>query len=201
MNAAWVRGDESALDMMWYLWCGLNSPFSGREFHTFERAFLEDKSTWTEPKNPYFLHWENEAMVSMILEEFGLDRDSGRIINGHTPAKAVKGENPVKAGGKLFIIDGGFCKAYQKTTGIAGYTLIYNSHGLRLKSHRPFEGVGKVLSDNADMESSSIPVERFPHRRYIADTDEGRELQLRREALQALLAAYRDGRLPEGRQS
>ena len=199
VNAAWVQGDKSALDMMWYLWCGKDSPFSGREFHTFERAFIEDKSTWTEPKNPYFLHWENEEMVSMILREFGLDSETGRIINGHTPIKAVKGEKPVKAGGKLFIIDGGFCKAYQKTTGIAGYTLIYNSHGLRLKSHRPFEGVNKVLTDNIDMESSSTPVETFEQRRFIADTDRGERLQLRKQALSELLAAYRDGTIPESR--
>ena len=109
----------------------------------------------------------------MILAEFGLDPDTGHIINGHTPVKARKGESPVKAGGRLFVIDGGFCKAYQKTTGIAGYTLIYSSHGIRLKSHRPFEGVAKVLSENADMESDSVSIEEFPRRRYIADTDEG----------------------------
>ena len=129
----------------------------------------------------------------MILEEFGLDRDSGRIINGHTPVKAAKGESPVKAGGKLLVIDGGFCKAYQATTGIAGYTLIYNSHGLRLKAHRPFDGIARVLAENADMESNSSPVETFPRRRYLADTDGGRRLEERAEALKALLAAYREG--------
>lgn len=193
VTAAWVRHDEKALDMMWYLWCGGDSPFSGRVFHTFERSFVDDKSTWAEPKNPYFDHWESPAMVSMILKEFGLDTEQGRIINGHTPVKAKKGESPIKAGGRLFIIDGGFCRAYQPTTGVAGYTLIYNSHGLRLKSHRPFEGVAKVLSDNADIESTSIPVETFTSRRYIADTDSGRRLQERIEALKALLAAYREG--------
>ena len=148
---------------------------------------MDDKSTWTEPKNPYFDHWEDEDAVRMILSEFGLDPESGHIINGHTPVKATKGESPVKAGGRLFIIDGGFCKAYQATTGIAGYTLIYSSHGIRLKSHRPFEGVAKVLSENADMESDSVPVEFFPTRRYIADTDEGERLRRRIEALNALL--------------
>ena len=103
----------------------------------------------------------------------------------------------MKAGGRLFIIDGGFCKAYQKTTGIAGYTLIYSSHGVRLKSHRPFEGVAKVLSENADMESDSVPVEYFPTRRYIADTDEGERLRRRIDALGALLAAYRTGELQQ----
>ena len=199
VTAAWVRHDESAFDMMWYLWCGCDSPFSGRKFHTFERSYVDDKSTWEEPKNPYFKHWENEEMVSMILREFGLDPEAGRVINGHTPVKARKGESPIKAGGKLFIIDGGFCRAYQPTTGIAGYTLIYNSHGLRLKSHRPFEGVARVLADNADMESSSIPVEAFPVRRYIADTDSGRNLEQRRAALTALIRAYREGSIPQNK--
>ena len=199
VKSAWARGDESALDMMWYLWCGNNSPFSGRVFHTFERAVVDDKSTWVEPKNPYFSHWEDADAVRMILAEFGLDPERGHIINGHTPVKAKKGESPVKAGGRLFIIDGGFCKAYQATTGIAGYTLIYSSHGIRLKSHRPFEGVAKVLSENADMESDSVPVEFFPTRRYISDTDEGGRLRRRIEALNALLAAYRAGQLQQSR--
>lgn len=195
VKSAWAARDESALDMMWYLWCGNDSPFSGRVFHTFERAVVDDQGTWAEPKNPYFDFWEDESVVRMILSEFGLDPDTGHIINGHTPVKAIKGESPVKAGGKLFIIDGGFCKAYQKTTGIAGYTLIYSSHGLRLKSHRPFEGVASVLSDNADIESDSVPVEHFERRRYIADTDEGQRLHRRIEALNALLAAYRSGEI------
>ena len=131
----------------------------------------------------------------MILAEFGLDPETGHIINGHTPVKAKKGESPVKAGGRLFVIDGGFCKAYQKTTGIAGYTLIYSSHGIRLKSHRPFEGVAKVLSDNADIESDSVTIEQFAHRRYIADTDEGAALRRRMAALEELLALYRSGEL------
>lgn len=199
VTAAWVRHDESAFDMMWYLWCGCDSPFSGRMFHTFERSYVDDKSTWEEPKNPYFKHWENEDMVAMILREFGLDPVKGRVINGHTPVKARKGESPIKAGGKLFIIDGGFCRAYQPTTGIAGYTLIYNSHGLRLKSHRPFEGVARVLADNMDMESNSIPVETFPVRRYIADTDSGKNLEWRRAALKALIQAYREGSISQNK--
>ena len=120
VKSAWANHDESALDMMWYLWCGNDSPFSGRVFHTFERAVVDDKSTWEEPKNPYFRFWDDENAARMILREFGLDPDSGHIINGHTPVKAKKGESPVKANGKLFVIDGGFCKAYQATTGIAG---------------------------------------------------------------------------------
>lgn len=197
VKSAWVRGDESALDMMWYLWCGNDSPFSGRVFHTFERAMVDDKDTWAEPRNPYFNYWDDEDTARMILSEFGLDPDTGHIINGHTPVKAKKGESPVKAGGKLFVIDGGFCKAYQATTGIAGYTLIYSSHGIRLKSHRPFEGVAKVLSDNADIESDSVSIEEFPRRRYIADTDEGNGLRRRIAALRELLELYRAGELTQ----
>ena len=197
VKSAWANHDESALDMMWYLWCGNDSPFSGRVFHTFERAVVDDKSTWEEPKNPYFRFWDDENAARMILREFGLDPDSGHIINGHTPVKAKKGESPVKANGKLFVIDGGFCKAYQATTGIAGYTLIYNSHGLRLKSHRPFNGVARVLSNNEDMESDSVQVESFARRRYIADTESGAVLCRRIEALEALLAAYRSGDIQE----
>ena len=144
----------------------------------------------------FYTEWDDNAFTR-YMKEFGLDPDSGHIINGHTPVKARKGESPVKANGKLFVIDGGFCKAYQATTGIAGYTLIYNSHGLRLKSHRPFNGVARVLSNNEDMESDSVQVESFARRRYIADTDSGAVLCRRIEALEALLAAYRSGDIQE----
>lgn len=194
---AWAKHDESALDMMWYLWCGNDSPFSGRVFHTFERGVVDDESTWAEPKNPYFSFWEDEKVVGMILSEFGLDPENGHIINGHTPVKAKKGESPVKAGGKLFIIDGGFCEAYQKTTGIAGYTLVFNSHGLKIKAHKPFEGVAAAIDDNADIESEAVQVERFERRRYIDDCDSGVQLRRRIQALESLLAAYRSGEIQE----
>lgn len=197
VKSAWAKNDESALDMMWYLWCGNDSPFSGRVFHTFERAVVDDKSTWTEPKNPYFSFWEDEKAAGMILSEFGLDPELGHIINGHTPVKAKKGESPIKAGGKLFIIDGGFCEAYQKTTGIAGYTLVFNSHGLKIKSHYPFEGIAAAIDDNADIESEAVTVERFPSRRYIADCDNGVRLRRRIVALESLLEAYRSGEISE----
>lgn len=197
VKSAWAKNDESALDMMWYLWCGNDSPFSGRVFHTFERAVVDDKNTWTEPKNPYFNFWEDEKAAGMILSEFGLDPELGHIINGHTPVKAKKGESPIKAGGKLFIIDGGFCEAYQKTTGIAGYTLVFNSHGLKIKSHFPFEGVAAAIDDNADIESEAVTVERFPRRRYIADCDNGVRLRRRIGALESLLEAYRSGEISE----
>ena len=194
---AWAKHDESALDMMWYLWCGNDSPFSGRVFHTFERGVVDDESTWAEPKNPYFSFWEDERAAGMILSEFGLDPESGHIINGHTPVKAKKGESPIKAGGKLFIIDGGFCQAYQKTTGIAGYTLVFNSHGLKIKAHMPFEGVAAVIDENADIESEAVLVESFASRRYIADCDEGVPMRRRIQALESLLAAYRSGEIQE----
>ena len=178
------------MDKKWNHRYGNDSPCSGRVCNAFERAMVDDKSTWTEPRNPYFRFWDDEKTARMILAEFGLDPDTGHIINGHTPVKAVKGESPVKAGGRLFVIDGGFCKAYQATTGIAGYTLIYSSHGIRL-----FEGVAKVLSENADMESDSVSIEEFPRRRYIADTDEGTVLRRRITALKELLTLYRRGEM------
>ncbi len=197
VKSAWANHDESALDMMWYLWCGNDSPFSGRVFHTFERAVVDDQSTWAEPKNHYFDFWEDEDVARKILCEFGLDADTGHIINGHTPVKAKKGESPIKANGKLFIIDGGFCEAYQKTTGIAGYTLVFNSHGLKIKSHRSFDGIAKAISENADIESDAVQAELFDKRRFIVDTDEGKKLLSRIDALEQLLAAYRTGEIEE----
>ena len=193
------RGSEErqfGMDFLWWLWAGRNSPIFGRDrMTTFERRFIADESTWAEPKNPYFSFWEDEKVADMILTEFGLDPERGHIINGHTPVKAKKGESPVKAGGKLFIIDGGFCEAYQKTTGIAGYTLVYNSHGLKIKSHYPFKGIAKAIDENADIDSDAVQVERFPVRRYIADCDSGEHLRRRIEALEQLLSAYRSGEI------
>lgn len=117
---------QKELDFMWYLWCGSNSPLSGRVVKTFERTFLSDESTWKEPKNPYYRYQDSEPVCRMLLREFGLYSENSHIINGHTPIHVMEGENPLKANGRLIVIDGGFCKAYQKTTGIAGYTLIFN---------------------------------------------------------------------------
>ena len=122
---------QKELDFMWYLWCGSNSPLSGRVVKTFERTFLSDESTWKEPKNPYYRYQDSEPVCRMLLREFGLYSENSHIINGHTPIHVMEGENPLKANGRLIVIDGGFCKAYQKTTGIAGYTLSFNSHGTR----------------------------------------------------------------------
>ena len=121
---AWHEHDQVSLDWMWYLWCGRFSPLSGRVVKTFERTYFADRSTWEEPRDPYFSHTEDPAMCARVLEEFGADVERGVIINGHTPVHAAAGESPVKAGGRLVVIDGGFCQAYHSTTGIAGYTLI-----------------------------------------------------------------------------
>ena len=189
---------QFGMDFLWWLWAGRNSPIFGRDkMTTFERRLIKDESIWAEPKNAYYKYYNDPAVCDVLLREFGLEGPHCHIINGHIPVKSKKGESPVKGGGKLLVIDGGFCKAYQATTGIAGYTLIYNSHGLRLKSHRPFNGVARVLSNNEDMESDSVQVESFERRRYIADTDSGAVLCRRIEALEALLAAFRSGDIQE----
>lgn len=136
------------VDFLWYLWCGQNSPLFGKDaMKTFERYFIDDKETHVEEKNPYYTYCETEESCRMILEEFGLNPNISHIVNGHMPVKTLKGEKPVKGNGKLFVIDGGFSKAYQKETGIAGYTLVYNSYGLKIISHDPFESVEKAVRE------------------------------------------------------
>lgn len=184
---------QKELDFMWYLWCGSNSPLSGRVVKTFERTFLSDKSTWKEPKNPYYRYQDSEPVCRMLLREFGLYSENSHIINGHTPIHVMEGENPLKANGRLIVIDGGFCKAYQKTTGIAGYTLIFNSHGMRLKSHQPFSGMEAALSENLDIDSQSQQVATLDKRLMVADTDTGEMLKEQIADLEDLLTAYREG--------
>lgn len=187
---------QDALDFMWYLWCGSNSPLSGRVVKTFERTFIEDKSTWVEPQNPYYHFQSSETVCRMLLREFGLYSENSHIINGHTPIHVKQGETPMKANGRLIVIDGGFCKAYQKTTGIAGYTLIFNSHGMRLKSHQPFLGMDAALEENLDIDSDSQQVATFEKRMMVADTDTGAELKEQIADLEDLLTAYREGAIP-----
>lgn len=184
---------QKELDFMWYLWCGSNSPLSGRVVKTFERTFLSDESTWKEPKNPYYRYQDSEPVCRMLLREFGLYSENSYIINGHTPIHVMEGENPLKANGRLIVIDGGFCKAYQKTTGIAGYTLIFNSHGMRLKSHQPFSGMEAALSENLDIDSQSQQVATLDKRLMVADTDTGEMLKEQIADLEDLLTAYREG--------
>ena len=184
-------GKEQAMDMMWYLWCGAKSPVFGKDkMTTFEHYFVEDKSTYKEVMNPYYQLSLKEEFCNRLLEEFGLPVEGSHIINGHVPVKLKDGEKPMKAGGKLFIIDGGLSKAYQSTTGIAGYTLIYNSHHLALAEHRPF-----------DPKKESTPkvsvVEKVKSRVMVADTDKGKELKGQIADLKELVAAYREGTIKE----
>lgn len=190
---AYFEPNESRLDFMWYLWCGKKSPLSGRNIKTFERTFIKDKTAWEEEKNPYYRFYQQEEVCARILHAFGLHSPMSHIINGHTPIKVADGESPVKANNRLVVIDGGFCKAYQKTTGIAGYTLIYNSHGMRLKAHQPFESIEKVLEENKDIESTSNFFEMEPERVMIKDTDNGKKILETIRDLELLLAAYRRG--------
>ena len=187
-----------AVDFMWYLWCGERSPLCGRSIKTFERAFVNCPEAWQEPMNPYYRHINDEAVCRRILSAFGLDSPEAHIINGHTPIHVSSGESPVKANGRLIVIDGGFCKAYQKATGIAGYTLISNSHGLRIVAHQPFSSLTRVLA-NDDIHSDSQILWQNRRRCLVADTDNGRQIQQRIRTLEELLNAYRSGLLtPRG---
>ena len=194
---AWHEHDQVSLDWMWYLWCGRYSPLSGRVVKTFERTYLTDRSTWKEPRDPYFRLTEKPEVARRILTEFGADPVHGHIINGHTPVHAADGESPVKAGGLLVVIDGGFCQAYHKTTGIAGYTLISDPRGMRIKAHRPFGTIADVLDLNADIVSDDDRFEIYPSPKTIGDTDTGTQIRGQVEDLRALLDAYRTGLLPE----
>ena len=190
---AFHKHDRNAQDFMWYLWCGAFSPLCGRKTTTFAHIYLRDiTAVLAEPRNPYYAHSQHEETCLRILSEFDLPA-SGHIINGHTPVKVSKGESPVKANGRLFVIDGGFCRAIQKTTGIAGYTLISNSHGLRLMRHDPFTSIEKALERNSDIHTESQMVELYEKRQFVADTDEGEELRETLRDLQDLLEAYRSG--------
>lgn len=194
---AWHEHDQVSLDWMWYLWCGRFSPLSGRVVKTFERTYFADRSTWEEPRDPYFSHTEDPAMCARVLEEFGADVEHGVIINGHTPVHAAAGESPVKAGGRLVVIDGGFCQAYHSTTGIAGYTLIADPEGMRIKAHRPFGSIADVLDLNADIVSDDDRFQRNPRPLFIGDTDTGADIRGQICDLRALLDAYRTGEVLE----
>lgn len=189
--------DQKVIDLMYYFWCGRFSPFSGREFKTFERMYIEDKSTWTEPSDAYYHYCDNENVCNMILEEFSLKTNRGHIINGHVPVKVKEGESPVKANGKTIIIDGGFCKAYHNKTGIAGYTLISNSRGLRLLEHQTCSNIKEALKANQDIESVSCTLELQNYHSSTADTDLGEEIQEQINDIYHLMLAYQNGLIPE----
>lgn len=189
---------ERGKDIMWYIWLSENSPLFGKDkMATFERYFLAEKETHKEKKNPYYLLLEDEKVVEKILKEFGLENEDAHIINGHVPVKCKDGENPVKCGGKVLVIDGGFSKAYQKETGIAGYTLIYNSYGLILAAHKPFESTEAAIEKESDIHSDSTVVKRTLERKKVEDTDVGKELKEQISDLEVLLAAYRSGVIAE----
>ena len=191
---AWSKdARQKDRDFMWYLWCGRKSPLSGRNIKTFERTYVLDENTWFEQSNPYYKFYHEEKVCNMILHEFGLYSESSHIINGHTPVRTSKGEHPVRANGKLLVIDGGFCKSYHKTTGIAGYTLIFNSHGIRIKSHQPFQSVYAALTEKKDIESKSELVETESERLMVRNTDNGKKIKEDIEGLKMLLRAYRSG--------
>ncbi len=185
-------------DILWYIWTGPNSPVFGKDkMTTFERYFVEDKETHVEKKNAYYRLYDEERIVDKILEEFGLDASKSHIVNGHVPVERKKGESPIKCNGKLLVIDGGFSKAYQHKTGIAGYTLVVNSYGMRLVSHEPFESTDAAVRNESDIFSDSIIVETNYRRQCIADTDIGLEIKESIYQLEELLEAYREGTLVE----
>lgn len=188
---------ENGKDFLWYLWCGKNSPiFCKDKMKTFERYYLNDKETWEEIKNPFY-NFENDENISIkVLEEFGIDSTKGHIICGHIPVKFKAGESPIKANGKLFIIDGGLSKAYQRTTGIAGYTLRYSSYGLTLVAHEPFTSRENAIINETDLHSERQIVEKV-ERKLIKDTDKGKELKDQIADLEKLLEAYKNGSISE----
>lgn len=189
---------EKGCDILWFLWSSGNSPVFGKnKMTTLERYLVNNKDVHHETKNPYYTFIEKEETVNQILEEFGLDPQTSHIVNGHMPVKLSKGETPVKCNGKLLIIDGGFSKAYQKVTGIAGYTLVYNSYGLKLVAHDPFISIDDAVARETDVRPESMDVERVSRRRLVADTDAGREIKTTIEELEALVAAYRSGEIQE----
>ncbi len=181
-------------DFLWFLWCGRNSPIFGRsEIKTFERALLLEEETWKEPKNAYYDHYNDESYCRRILEEFGLDKPWSRIVNGHVPVKAKDGEDPRKANGRLVVIDGGFCRAYQKTTGIAGYTMFFGSHDIHIAAHEPFTSREQAIREEEDITSHSFIVEKMERRLLVSDTDKGDSIRGDLKDLADLLAAYERG--------
>ena len=189
-------GHQSDIDFMWYLWCSPNSPLFGKDkVATFERYFIDEKATHKEIKNPYYDYLDDENICNLILEDFGLTSQDAHIINGHMPVKAKDGESPVRANGKLIVIDGGFAKSYQKATGLAGYTLTYNSNGMILAANEPFESKNKAIVDGLDIKSQTILKQYVKDRKRVRDTDIGKNLQSQIYDLKLLLNAYIDGDL------
>ena len=189
------------MDFLWWLWTGRNSPIFGRDrMTTFERAFTRDETICAEPKNPYYTLYQDSAVCEMLLKEFGLEGEHCHIINGHVPVKVRKGESPIKGGGKLLVIDGGFSRAYQATSGIAGYTLIFSSRHYRMVSHQPFAGRREALKRNRDIDNNSVVFEVLEERMKVSQTDEGIDLRAQVDDLVNLMEAYRSGAVAEDHQ-
>ncbi len=193
--------ENTSLDYMWYLWCGPLSPLFGKmKMATFERYFIEDKDTHKEGRNPYYiLAFNEEKYCNQILKEFDLDPKNSHIVNGHVPVKVKKGESPIKANGKLFVIDGGMSIPYQKVTGVSGYTLIYNSYGLVLVEHKEFSSMANAIKDEKDIISDRVFIEGNATRKSVGDTDVGKDVKLQISDLKMLLAAFRKGLIKEKR--
>ena len=191
---------EFGLDMMWYLWTGKCSSLFGKDdMTTFERYFISEKETHKENKNPYYTLREDDETLRKIYEEFNLNFDTDHIINGHVPVKSKNGESPVKAGGRILAIDGGFSRAYQGKTGIAGYTLIYNSHMVQLVSHEPFSSTEEAIKNESDILSTSIVVEHRANRMFVSDTHDGKKIKQEINDLKMLLTAYKKGLIKENK--
>ena len=191
-----ISEQQQARDYYWYMWCGADSPlFDKARMATFERYLIADKTTHDEPKGNYYKLREDEAVCDALLDAFGVEGQHRHIINGHVPVRACKGENPVKANGRLMVIDGGFARAYHSQTGIAGYTLVYHSRGFDLVQHAPFLGREEAVRTGADIQSTTHLVEMIDSREMVADTDKGRQLQAQIADLKELLSAYRQGLL------
>lgn len=185
-------------DYLWFLWCGKNSPLFGKDkMTTFERLFIDDSKTWEEEKNAYYKFSERQDGCIKLLKAFGLKSDYSHIINGHVPVRSKDGQKPIRANGRLIVIDGGFCKAYQPTTGIAGYTLIYNSYGIRLCAHEPFGGIELAVKNNTDIHSTSVISEKVVDRIKVGQTDKGKQILSTINDLNLLISAYRQGLIKE----
>ena len=186
-------------DFLWYLWCGAKSPLFGRSaMTTFERLYIADPAAHREIKDPYYHHIAHADTAECILQEFGLVGAGCHIVNGHVPVRAIEGESPIKGDGRLIIIDGGFCRAYHQRTGIAGYTLVFNSRGLILRTHQPFESADKAIHEDEDIASKSEYIYTAPQRILVRDTDEGLRKQALIRDLCSLVQAYQTGVLPQG---
>ena len=200
VNKVFLTKKPELVDLMWFLWISPDSPFFGKgKMATFESYFVKDKSISKEPKSPYYEYSENEDFCVKILKEFGIEGEDSHILNGHMPVKVKDGESPIKANGKLLVIDGGLAKSFREKTGNAGYILTYNSHGLLLSQNKPFESVEKAILEEKDIISEIIVKETNGERKRVSDTDIGTKLKGEIADLQELIQAYKNGEIKENK--